>query len=171
MKNRLKFFWKLYTHYPGYRGIIIEQQMSINWIEKQELNHIKDMQKLKLSFTDEIENLMEVISNMSQTHNKFKEQEQIKYKSLLDSVLEKDVKIQELEEQNELLEIKNLQLSHHQLSEFQISDITEISTQNNALKLNLKNQTTKVWELEEINNELTLKGNLKKNYLRNLWMK
>ena len=45
-----------------------------------------------------------------------KEQEDIKLKSLLDSILEKDVRIQEFEEQNENLEERINMLSNMQLS-------------------------------------------------------
>ena len=128
---------------------------------------MKTINQINYSFSEEVENLNEIISQMAKTLNEFKEKEAIRYKSLLDSILERDIRIQELEELNENLETRISKLSNTQLSQFEIDSISEMTTQNNALKVNLKNLTSKVTELEEAKSNLSLKGNFE--YFYDCW--
>ena len=55
------------------------------------------------------------------------------------------------------LENKIAELSREKLSAINNHEINEILTQNNAYKINLKNFSTRISELESSNKDLTLK--------------
>ena len=71
---------------------------NINMFEKQEIKHIDMINQIKLDYTEQIENLHETISQMSQTMHNYT-QNDFKYKALFEAILDKDIRIQELDEE------------------------------------------------------------------------
>lgn len=124
------------------------------------MSHAKELNDVKRDFTIQIEELQETIGQMSTVISRLKSDMKNKCKDLVDAVLERDVRIQELEDQNENLEmrINNLQSPYSEFIE--MSEYNQVITVNSALKSNLKAQSSRLAELEASNKNLTMKGKL-----------
>uniref|UniRef100_A0A7S3JEI1 Uncharacterized protein n=1 Tax=Euplotes harpa TaxID=151035 RepID=A0A7S3JEI1_9SPIT len=94
--------------------------------------------RAKREHAQEAEELQEIISEMAQTINKLKRDFEAKSKTLFDSILEKDVRIQEIEEHNENLDSRISLFNKLGIDIKSVDEINEITTTNNALKSNLK---------------------------------
>ena len=70
-------------------------------MESQEIEHQKQMAELKLDFTAQIEDMTELISNMSQEITNIQMDSIEKCRNMFDIILEKDVRIEELEQQED----------------------------------------------------------------------
>uniref|UniRef100_A0A7S3JE08 Uncharacterized protein n=1 Tax=Euplotes harpa TaxID=151035 RepID=A0A7S3JE08_9SPIT len=94
--------------------------------------------RAKREHAQEAEELQEIISEMAQTINKLKRDFEAKSKTLFDAILEKDVRIQEIEEHNENLDSRISLFNKLGIDIKSVDEINEITTTNNALKSNLK---------------------------------
>ena len=81
-----------------------------------------------------------------------------KCKDLFDALLEKDIHIQELEDKNEDLETKLNKVRSSGSHQMDQSELNQILTLNSGLKSNVKSLKARIEELENSNNDLTLKG-------------
>lgn len=81
-----------------------------------------------------------------------------KFKDLFEAILEKDVRIQELEEKNESYEGKISKFESSKMAGVDSTEFNQILTINSALKSNIKSWNAKISELEGSNKDLTLKS-------------
>lgn len=99
-----------------------------------------------------------MISSLSQEMVRLKAAMNNKCKDLFEAVLEKDVRIQELEDQNETLENRLSDLSSSKNLLIDESEYNHVMTLNSAMQSNLRSQLTRINELEDSNKKLTLKS-------------
>lgn len=127
-------------------------------LEQLELKHIQTITRLKTDFTEQIEDLQEVISQMAASISRLTSENSLDRKEFYEATLDKDIHIQELEEQNDELEEKVSELTRLKLPYVSLEEINEMRTMINAMKINLKNSQSRISELEASNKELTLKS-------------
>ena len=120
------------------------------------------MARLKADFSEQIEELQTMLSEASQKLVEVNWSQEylysIKYRKLLEVILDKECRIQELEEQNEDLEAQIRQREEKHGKIVDISEYNQVMTLNSALQRNLKSQTAQVNALEESNKQLTVKS-------------
>ena len=130
---------------------------NMKMLDRQEYKNYEMLSQMKYEYAEEVENLQEVISQMSLTMHNFKDNE-FKCKALFEAVLDKDIRIQELEDEKEDLENTITEMKRERLSAINNHEINDILTQNNAMKINMKNFNSRILELEASNKDLTLKS-------------
>lgn len=122
------------------------------------MKHDQELAEVKRDFTEEVEQLSFIISQMGQSLYRMNESMKQNSRGLLETFLDKDVRIQELEEIIDELEQK---LNYKEDSNAQVVDVSEynqVITINSAMRSNVKSLNARIAELESSNNDLTLKS-------------
>lgn len=122
------------------------------------MKHDQELAEVKRDFTEEVEQLSFIVSQMGQSLYQMNESMKQNSRGLLETFLDKDVRIQELEEIIDELEQK---LNYKEDSNAQVVDVSEynqVITINSAMRSNVKSLNARIAELESSNNDLTLKS-------------
>lgn len=127
-------------------------------IQKMEIKHRKEINIIERDYTEQIEELEAIIGEMGQSITRLNLNTKTKWKDLFDALLEKDIRIQELEDKNEDLESMITLKDASNSSKVTISEYNEMRTLNSALQWNLRTQASQISELESANKDLTLKS-------------
>lgn len=131
------------------------------------MKHEQELAEVKRDFTEEVEQLNFIISQMGQSLYQINETMKQNSRGLLETFLDKDVRIQELEEMNDELDQKLNYKENSNAQVVDISDYNQVITINSAMKSNVKSLNARIAELESSNNELTLKS---KYFLRLMYL-
>ena len=117
-------------------------------LEELALKHEGEMREVKLDFTQQVEDLTQLVSELTTNLNETQANCKVKIKDLIDLVCEKEAVIQEREEKFDEL--------YKFIKDKYGADFTYYKTENNAMKLNLRNRDKLIKELEDTNNKLTV---------------
>jgi len=125
-------------------------QKYIKKLEDQEKLTIQRIRDVEIDYTKQVEELQEMLANMAIAVTEAHNESVLKIRDLFDIVVEKDIKIQELEQIIESYEDENRRNEAD-------PEAYSLKTELNAIKTNMRRNDKYIAELEKTNKELTIK--------------